>query len=30
VVSLPRGVHMVLVEVQPEAPLRPVPDGGES
>ncbi|WP_336082931.1 SDR family oxidoreductase [Nocardia sp. SSK8] len=26
VVSLPRGVHMVLVEVQPEAPLRT--DGG--
>ncbi|WKG11660.1 SDR family oxidoreductase [Nocardia sp. PE-7] len=30
VVSVPRGVHMVLVEVQPEAPLRPVPDGGAS
>ncbi|MFD4441691.1 SDR family oxidoreductase [Nocardia sp. NPDC058519] len=30
VVSVPRGAHMVLVEVQPEAPLRPVPDGGAS
>ncbi|MFD4356638.1 SDR family oxidoreductase [Nocardia sp. NPDC058518] len=30
VVSVPRGAHMVLVEVQPEAPLRPVPEGGAS
>ncbi|MFC9663894.1 SDR family oxidoreductase [Nocardia sp. NPDC127606] len=30
VVSVPRGAHMVLVEVQPEAPLRPTPDGGAS
>ncbi|MBC7303444.1 MAG: SDR family oxidoreductase [Nocardia sp.] len=30
VVSVPRGAHMVLVEVQPEAPLRPVPDAGAS
>jgi NADP-dependent 3-hydroxy acid dehydrogenase YdfG len=26
VVSAPRGVHLTLVEVQPEAPLREVPD----
>ncbi|MGW6696580.1 SDR family oxidoreductase [Nocardia sp. NPDC055049] len=30
VISVPRGAHMVLVEVQPEAPLRPTPDGGAS
>lgn len=32
VISVPRGAHMVLVEVQPEAPLRPLPagDGGAS
>ncbi|WP_067799282.1 SDR family oxidoreductase [Nocardia beijingensis] len=27
VVSTPRGSHLVLVEVQPEAPIRPLPDG---
>ncbi|MGW4090318.1 SDR family oxidoreductase [Nocardia sp. NPDC004750] len=26
VVSTPRGSHLVLVEVQPEAPIRPLPD----
>ncbi|MFC8529618.1 SDR family oxidoreductase [Nocardia sp. NPDC057227] len=28
VVSVPRGAHMVLVEVQPEAPLKPRDEGG--
>lgn len=29
VVGTPRGAHLVLVEVQPEAPLKPLPDEGE-
>ena len=29
VVGTPRGAHLVLVEVQPEAPLRPLPEEGK-
>ncbi|MEV0030799.1 SDR family oxidoreductase [Nocardia sp. NPDC050793] len=29
VVTAPRGAHLVLVEVQPEAPLRPIPGATE-
>jgi len=29
VVSAPRGAHLVLIEVQPEAPLRPLPDSND-
>lgn len=29
VVATPRGAHLVLVEVQPEAPLRPLPEEGK-
>ncbi|WP_040791807.1 SDR family oxidoreductase [Nocardia paucivorans] len=28
-VNTPRGAHLVLVEVQPEAPLRPIPEEGK-
>ncbi|MFQ6327182.1 SDR family oxidoreductase [Nocardia sp. CWNU-33] len=30
VVSTPRGAHLVLVEVQPEAPLLPIPDSASN